>query len=132
MANVKRFAAGAVTDQPMLDDQFTTVHWVAEGGAVVASRPIPVTSVDNPALATVDNTVDPTGMSAKVSGIKGQAGVATLTVSYMNADGTPATGTATVTLTLDPAELDVGGFSATFDAPQAQTPAAAPTASRRP
>jgi hypothetical protein len=119
---VAALAVGAVT---MLDDQKTVMHINpkdSDGNPTslpTGSAP-PTYAVDNAALVTLDTTTDPTGLSAGVVGVKKQAGVATITDSFTNADGTVATGTGTVTTTVDPKELDVSGFDVSFDTPVAQ------------
>jgi hypothetical protein len=79
--------------------------------AVLVAGEVPTFSVDNTALGTLDPSIDPTGLSCKFVGIKGMAGVATVTMSLTNADGTVATGSAVITITLDPAEVDVASFA---------------------
>jgi hypothetical protein len=133
---VKSFAAAAPISQPMLDDQMALVHWLpleADGtpGAIPSGVAAPVTTVAPGTAVTLDGSADPSGLSVNVKGIKGQAGTEVVTVTYTNADGSVATGSVTFEQTLDPAELDVAGFSATIDTPVAQTPTPAAT-SRRP
>lgn len=105
----------------MLDDQKALMHAqpLDASGNIVAlpAGAIPSYSVDNTALLTLDPSVDPTGLSCEVLGIKGAAGTATVTVSLTNADGTVATGSAVFTTTLDPAELDVASMGISVDAP---------------
>lgn len=122
----KSFALAAVA-QTMLDDQMALVHWQpleADGvtpGAIPTGSAAPVTSASPGTAVTVDNTVDPTGLSANVKGIKGQKGDEVISVSFVNADGTTARGQVTITITPDPAELDVSSFGATVDSPIPQT-----------
>jgi hypothetical protein len=78
--------------------------------AVLPVGEIPTFTVDNTALGTLDPSIDPTGLSCKFVGIKGMAGVATVTMSATNPDGSVATGNAVITITLDPAEAAVASF----------------------
>ncbi len=83
----------------------------AAGDAVILpAGQIPSFAVDNPALGTLDPSIDPTGLSCKFVGVKGQAGVATVTMSSTNTDGSVVSGTAVITITLDPNELEATEF----------------------
>lgn len=119
---VKSLAAAAVT-VTMLDDQKALMHVQpldANGQPTslpTGSKP-PVYTVD--ANATLDPTVDATGLSCEVLGIKGMAGAANVTATFTNLDGTTATGAAAFTISIDPKELDVSSLGVTVDTPVAQ------------
>lgn len=117
---------GTTATQPMLDDQKTVVHVApldANGNPSAfptGSKPT-VYTVDNTALVTLDPTIDATGASCAVIGVKKSAGgTATVTATFTNADGTTAVGTAVFTISIDPAELDVASLAVTVDSPTAQ------------
>ena len=124
MANVH--SLGATVTQTMLDDQKTVMHISpihADNTAAVLdpAQPVPVYTVSGDATVTLDPSIDPTGLSCAVIGVKGTtAGNPTVTASYTNADGTVATGAAVFTITQDPGELDVTSFDVTVDTPVAQ------------
>lgn len=135
MANVRRFAAAA-SPQTMLDDQMALMHVTPQDSngnptSLPTGAAVPTYSAAPGTAVTLDPSVDATGLSCNVKGIKGQAGVEVVTVSFTNPDGTIATGTAQFTQSIDPAALDIAGFGVTVDTPVAQTPAA-PVSSRRP
>lgn len=116
--------------QPMLDDQMTvmTVTPLESDGetpGALASGVLPTYTISPGTAATLASpNPDPTGLTIPVVGVKGKAGAEVITVSYTNpSDGTTATGTGTVVVTVDPAELDVASFSTAFSTPVAQTPA---------
>jgi hypothetical protein len=119
---VGSLAAAAVT-VTMLDDQKALMHVQpldTNGNPTslpTGSKP-PVYTVD--ANATLDPSVDLTGLSCEVLGIKGTAGVANVTATFTNLDGTTATGSAQFTVSIDPKELDVGSLGVTVDTPISQ------------
>jgi hypothetical protein len=122
-SNVKSLGTpGAVT---MLDDQSSAMVLAPldSAGAATAlnpSQPVPgYTVTPGTAIALVSPNPDATGLTQAFSGVKGQAGVETITATYTNADGTVVTATGVVTTTIDPAELDVGGFNVSFTPPAA-------------
>ena len=120
---------GTSVTVPMLDDQKALMHVApldAEGNpsAFPTGSAPPVYTVDNGALVTLDPTVDPTGLSCEVIGVKelggASSGVATVTATFTNADGTTAVGTAVFNMTVDPAELDVTSLDVAVDTPVSQ------------
>lgn len=109
----------------MLDDQKTTMHISpvdSDGNptSLPSGSAAPTYAVTGDPIVTLDTTTDPTGLSAGIIGVKKAAGTATVTASFTNADGTVATGSAVVTTTVDPAELDVTSFAVTVDPATAQ------------
>jgi hypothetical protein len=124
MPNVN--SLGATVTQTMLDDQKTVMHITPlhadnTPGVLNPAQPVPTYAVSGDATVTIDPTIDPTGMSCAVIGVKGTvSGNPTVTASYTNADGTVATGAVVFTITQDPAELDVTSFDVTVDTPVAQ------------
>lgn len=119
MANVK--SLGVTVTQTMLDDQKTVMHITPQPVALDPSQPVPTYAVSGDATVTIDPTIDPTGLSCAVIGVKGTVtGNPTVTASYTNKDGSVATGAAVFTITQDPAELDVSSFDVTVDTPVAQ------------
>jgi hypothetical protein len=114
---VHSFASGAGT---LLDDNNALIHanpLQADGvtPATVPAGIVPTYVADVATFGTLDPTVDATGLTCGWKGIKGQAGVTTVTVSMTNADGTVATGSIVITTSIDPAEQDVGSFGPTLD-----------------
>lgn len=120
----KVHSLGATIAVTMLDDQKTVMHIspLDSSGAVIAlnpAQPVPTYAVSD-ATATIDPTIDPTGLSCGVAGVHGTAGTPSVTATYTNADGSVATGVASFTITVDPAELDVADLAVTVDTPVAQ------------
>lgn len=117
--------AAVVVSQPMMDDQKTVIHWQAleadgSAGAFPTGASV-VNAVDNPALATLDGSVDASGINVGVVGVKKSAGgVVKVTGTYTNPDGTTAVGEVDLTISIDPAELDIASLGATVDPPVAQ------------
>ena len=121
----KVHSLGATITHSMLDDQKALMHVQpkdANGNNINLdpAQPVPSYASDNTALGTVDASVDPTGLSAMIVGVKGQAGSFNVTATYMNADGSVATGIVNETTTLDPNELKVADLAVTVDAAIAQ------------
>jgi hypothetical protein len=120
MPNVIKLTAASVA---MLDDQETTMS-VTPVGADGTPTSFPpgtsptVYSVDNTSLVTLTPSAD--GTSCLVAGVKGQAGTANITATFTNLDSTVATGTGTITQTIDPAELDISSLNTSFTPPVAQ------------
>jgi polyisoprenoid-binding protein YceI len=108
----------------MLDDQKTVMHISpvdSDGNPTsLPSGSTPPTYAASDATVTLDPTIDPTGLSCAIIGVKKTAGTPTVTASFTNADGTVATGSLALTITLDPAELDVTSFAVTADPAVAQ------------
>ena len=120
----KVHSLGATIAATMLDDQKALMHIQpldVNGNpmALNPAQPVP-TYASSDATVTLDPTVDPTGLSCEVLGVKGTAGTPTVTASYTNADGSVATGACNFTITIDPAELDVASMGVTVDPPVAQ------------
>jgi hypothetical protein len=119
----------------MLDDQMVTLTAapVDDNGNPISlpSGGVPTWATSPGTAGTVSAAADPTGLTAVFSGIKGQAGAETVTVSFTNTDGTVATGTANITTTIDPLEFDIGSFNVTAGTPGPQT-ASGPKSSKRP
>ncbi len=117
---------GVAAPQPMLDDQKTTMHvapLAADGSA--SAFPTGSTSATNPAYVADDPssvTLTPAadGLSCACVGVKGKAGTPTITATYTNPDGSKASGSGQLTITIDPAELDVSSLGVSFDPPVAQ------------
>jgi hypothetical protein len=132
MANVKSF--GNAITLTMLDDQMVTLTAapVDDNGNPIAlpTGGVPTWATSPGTAGTVSAAADPTGLTAVFSGIKGQAGTETVTVSFTNSDGTVATGSAGITTTIDPLELDVNSFTVTAGTPSPQSASA--KSSRRP
>lgn len=117
----------AVVAPPMMDDQAALVHWSpvkADGTAGTFPNGATLTyASDNTANGTaVPNTGQVQGTTADPFsvygvGVRGVAGSFNVTASYSNPDGSVATGSASFTTTLDPAELNAASLNATVDAP---------------
>jgi polyisoprenoid-binding protein YceI len=115
---------GAAIAVTMLDDQKALMHVMpldASGNPTslpTGSKPPVYTASD--ATVTLDPTVDATGLSCEVIGVKTKAGTPTVTATFTNLDGTTAVGSAAFTITIDPLELDVSSLGVTVDTPVAQ------------
>lgn len=122
----KVHSLGATINTTMMDDQKTVMHIQpkdAAGNAIALNpaQPVPTYAVSGDATVTIDPSIDPTGLSCAVIGVKGTVtGNPTVTATYMNADGSSATGVAVFTITQDPNELAVADFDVTVDTPVAQ------------
>jgi hypothetical protein len=119
MDKIHSFASVAAS---MLDTQKALMHALPlqADGVTPAALPaggVPSWTLDATTFATIDPTVDPTGLSCEIIGVKGSPGVATATVSFTNADGSVASGTVVMTITKNPAEIDVASFGTVVDAP---------------
>ena len=115
---------GAAISVTMLDDQKALMHIQpldANGNptSLPTDSAVPTYAASD-ATVTLDPTVDPTGLSCEVIGVKKTAGTPTVTASFTNLDGTVATGSVAFTITLDPKELDVASLGVTVDTPVAQ------------
>ena len=123
MAGVAKL--GVAAPQPMLDDQKTAMHVspLATDGTPSAFPVAPSASnmtytVDDPTSVTITPSAD--FLSCACVGVKGKAGTPTVTGTYTNPDGSTAVGSGQLTITIDPAELDVSSLGVTFDPPVAQ------------
>jgi len=123
----KVVSLGAPGTQAMLDDQknVMSIAPVNSQGlpTSLASGVVPTYTVA-PGTFVKLGTPAADGLSIPVSGIPGSASagpsVDVVTASYTNPDGSIATATDTYTITDDPAELDVAGFTVTNSTPVAQ------------
>ena len=123
MAKIR--SLGAAVEQAMLDDQKATMTITpldanGQNSAIPTGAAVPTYAASPGTAVTLDPTVDPTGLSCLVKGVKGLAGDEVVTASFTNADGTVATGTATFHQTIDPAELDVASLGVSVSTPVAQ------------
>lgn len=121
---VKSFKV-AMDAPPMMDDQkvLMTVTPLEADGVTPGTLPtgvIPTYAASPGTAATLDPTVDPTGLSCMVLGVKGLAGTETITVSATLPDASVITGSGNVTTTIDPTELEPKSFGVAFGTPVAQ------------
>lgn len=123
MAKVASLAA-AVVSVTMLDDQKALMHVTPlDKDGKPTSLPtgsVPPVYTSSDATVTLDPSVDPTGLSCMVLGVKGTPGNPTVTATFTNLDGSTASGSANFTVTIDPAELDVASLGVTVDTPIAE------------
>ena len=122
--------------QAMFDDQTATytpspTNAAGAGEAFASGTSPSYTAVPGTAVTLVPAT-DGSG-SLVVNGVTGQSGTEVITGTYTNPDGTVADPvTLTFTMTTDPKEADVQTFGGSISTPVSQSPAPAPSSSKRP
>ena len=119
MANVMKLGSpGAISvldDAPAEMMVLAPVDGSGDATQLNPQQPVPSYSVTpGTAVKLRSPNPDATGLTQAFDMVKGQAAIETITGTYTNADGTVVTAVGTVTVTLDPAELDVGGFNVSF------------------